>query len=61
MATRDEIRVMQANHYFALLSIRKQNEGYVVKGLQHAISQSKAGMLEPDIAWVEKQVAEAFS
>jgi len=61
MATRDEIRIVQTSNYYQLLTIQQLNKkaGKDVEGLQSAISLAKATMLEPDIAWVEKQVAEA--
>ncbi|MCL2420992.1 MAG: hypothetical protein FWD03_03970 [Defluviitaleaceae bacterium] len=61
MATRDEIRIVQTSNYYQLLTIQALNKkvGKDVEGLQNAISLAKAMMLEPDIAWVEKQVNES--
>lgn len=60
MASRDEIRTSQANQYFLLLSLRAQNPGLDIKGLDLALNLTKAAMLEPEISWVEKQVADTF-
>ncbi|MCL2852502.1 MAG: hypothetical protein FWE20_05655 [Defluviitaleaceae bacterium] len=60
MSTNDELRVNQANHYYILLEIKAQNPDKVVAGLQRAIGQAKTAMLEPDIAWVEKQITETY-
>jgi len=61
MASADEIRVSQANLFFILLEIQAQNKGTEIKGLKRAISQAKAAMLEPEISWVEKQIAELYN
>jgi hypothetical protein len=63
LANNEELRIWQSNYLFTLLHLREQNlrAGQKVVGLQFAISQAKAIMQEPDIAWVEKQVAEAFN
>ena len=63
MATRDEIRVIQSNYYYELLTIQELNRkaGITVEGLKSAINRAKATMTEPEIAWVEKQVKEAQS
>ena len=61
MVTNDELRVNLTNQYFMLLEIKALNKDKEVVGLQQAINRVKATMLEPDISWVEKQVAEAYS
>ena len=61
MATEKEIRTIQAANYHQLLTIKRLNKqaGVKVIGLNNAISLAKSIMNEPDIAWVEKQIAEA--
>jgi len=60
IASKEEIQMAQAVHYYQLMTIKARNEkaGIKVLGLQNAINLAKAQMTEPDIAWVEKQVAE---
>ena len=60
MAGRDELRFLQTNYLYQLLRIKIRNEkaGIKVLELNSAINQAKAQMTEPDIAWVEKQIAE---
>ena len=60
MATTDELRTFQSAHYYSLLSIKAQNHNNKVLGLDIEIARAKAAMSEPVIAWVEKQVAEAY-
>ena len=61
MASRDELRVVQTTTYFQLLRLRELNraDNKEVTGLDDFICLTKASMLEPDIAWVEKNFAEA--
>ena len=54
MASMIEIRERQKNHLLSLLSIKAQNEGTVVKGLQEEIVRAVGPMEHEDIAWVEK-------
>ena len=60
MATDNELRAWQTTSYYQLLLVKELNKGTRVKGLRNAINLAKAAMVEPDIAWVEKQVAEAY-
>ena len=58
MATSLEIQVEQKKRLFQLLSLRKNNPGVLVKGLDELIIATKAEMQQEDVAWVEKMVAE---
>jgi len=60
MATHSELRAAQTNLYYVLLSLKAQNPELEIKGLKEALSHAKAMMLEPEIAWVEKQIAEGY-
>ena len=60
MATANEQRSSQATYYYTLLSLKAQNPSVEIKGLREAIGAAKAAMLEPEIAWVEKQIAEVY-
>jgi hypothetical protein len=62
LADTDEIRIWQSQHLFTLLELREQNKNsdQEVVRLKRAITQARAVMQEPDIAWVEKQVALAY-
>ena len=61
MATREEIRVVQTSVYYDILEVERLNReaGISVKGLKNLKSKVKSTMREEDIAWVEKQQAEA--
>jgi len=50
----------QANHYYVLLSLKAQNPDSEFKGLKEALAHAKAVMTEPEISWVEKQIAEVY-
>jgi hypothetical protein len=50
----------QASHYYALLALFEQNKGTEIKGLKEALGAAKATMTEPEISWVEKQIAEVY-
>ena len=54
MANMIEIRERQKNHLLSLLSIKAQNKGLDVKGLQEEIVRAVGPMEHEDIAWVEK-------
>jgi hypothetical protein len=60
MASVNEQRATQTHHYYVLLSIQAQNSGMEIKGLREALSHAKAVMTEPEISWVEKQIAEVY-
>jgi hypothetical protein len=60
MASDTEIRANQANLYYVLLAIKAQNPDKDVVGLDEAVIRARVPMNETDIAWVEKQVMEAF-
>ena len=60
MATKDEQRAAQADHYYSLLAIKARNADYDIKGLDEEIGRIRAKMLEPEVAWVEKQINEAY-
>ena len=62
MAIGDGLRALQAANYYQLLTIKMLNEkkGIEVAGLKNAIGIARATMTEPEIAWVEKQIAEAY-
>ena len=53
-----EQRPSQSRHLYTLLSLVVQNPGVKINGLNEAIAMAKAGMLEHEVAWVEKQVSE---
>lgn len=55
-----EQRPSQSRHLYTLLSLVAQNQGMKIRGLNEAIYMAKAGMLENEVAWVEKQVAELY-
>jgi len=61
MATREEIRVIQASVYYDILEVERVNKeaGVSVKGLKSLKNKVKSTMHAEDIAWVEKQQAEA--
>ena len=61
MATREEIRVIQTSVYYDILEVERVNKeaGIVVKGLKTLKNKVKSTMHAEDIAWVEKQHAEA--
>jgi hypothetical protein len=54
MASSIEVTERQKNHLYALLIIKKDNEGIEVKSLQSMINYAIASMSNEDIAWVEK-------
>ncbi|MDR2568944.1 MAG: hypothetical protein LBD23_01435 [Oscillospiraceae bacterium] len=56
MASTLEVKERQKHHLKALLTIKKLNEGTVVKGLQDKIEDAVAVMDQEDVAWVEKIV-----
>ena len=62
MATNKEVQVIQNSTYYEILMIEEINRraGVKVVGLGNLKAKLKASMTEPDIAWVEKQAAEAF-
>jgi len=53
-----EQRPSQSRHLYTLLSLEVQNPKIRINGLKDAIALAKAGMLEEEVAWVERQVAE---
>ena len=61
MATREEIRVIQTSVYYDILEVERMNKeaNIPVKGLKALKSKMKSTMHQEDIAWVEKQQAEA--
>jgi hypothetical protein len=61
MATFNEQRSQQADHYFELLDLQARNPGIKIIELKAKIQRAKAVMTEPEIAWVEKQIAELYS
>jgi len=58
MPSNTELRAQQNNQLFQLLRLKIENEGITVKGLDILISQAKSVMIQEDVAWVEKMVAE---
>jgi len=56
MALAIEVRERQKNYLFALLELKKDNAGSIVKGLQQKIKAAVAPMEQEDVAWVEKIV-----
>ena len=60
MANKDEQRAAQAFHYCELLDIEAQNPGTKIIGMDKAKMRAKSVMPEPEIAWVEKQIAETY-
>ena len=61
MATREEIRVIQTSVYYDILELERMNKeaGIEVKGIKTLKNKMKSTMHAEDIAWVEKQQAEA--
>jgi hypothetical protein len=58
MATNVEVQVEQKKRLYQLLTLKKDNEGLNIKGLNELIKATKAEMQQEDVAWVEKMVAE---
>jgi len=58
MASILEIQVEQKKRLYQLLKLKKDNEGYDIKGLNELIKATRAEMQQEDVAWVEKIVAE---
>jgi hypothetical protein len=56
-----QTRTAQARHYCALLELKAMNPDLVVKGLDDMIMRAKSEMTEPEISWVEKQIAERYN
>jgi len=61
MPAKHEFDAMQATTLYELLDLQAQNKGIQVKGLKAKIQRARAVMTEPEIAWVEKQIAELYS
>jgi hypothetical protein len=59
MPSNEEMRTQKSEYYYQLLNLKKLNEGKEVIGLNNLIGLTKASMLEPDIAWVEKNFADS--
>jgi hypothetical protein len=57
MATSIEVQVEQKRRLYQLLKLKKDNEGYEVKGLNELINATKAEMQQEDVAWVEKMIS----
>ena len=60
MATSLEIQVEQKKRLYMLLSIKAENTGSDIKGLERKISETKAEMQQEDVAWVEKSIADFY-
>jgi DNA-binding protein len=56
MAISIEIKERQKHHLNSLLTVKRENEGVVVKALQKEINDAVAVMEQEDVAWVEKIV-----
>ncbi|MCL1832572.1 MAG: hypothetical protein FWG45_06665 [Oscillospiraceae bacterium] len=56
MATTLEMKDKHKHHLGVLLTIKKENLGNVVKGLQEKILDAVIVMEQEDVSWVEKMV-----
>ena len=61
MVTSLEIRIMQRDKLYDLLTLREHNNGNNVNRLDELINATEAMMDEEDVAWVEKKIAQLYS
>ena len=60
MSTNLEIRIVQRDRLFDLLTLRELNRGSTVNRLEEMIISAEVSMDEEDVAWVEKKIAKLF-
>ena len=60
MAGKHEQNAEQSAYLFELLDLQARNPGIKINGLKAKIHKAMAVMSEPDITWVEKQIAEVY-
>ena len=58
MPAKHEQDSAQSAYLYDLLDLQAQNDGYEVRGLNAKIQKARVVMSEPEIAWVEKHIAE---
>ena len=60
MPAKHEQDATQTAYLFELLDLQAQNPGVQINGMKKAIMRARASMTEPEIAWVERQIAETY-
>jgi hypothetical protein len=58
MGTNLELQTIRRDKLFMLMEIKAENKGVEIIGLDKRIRETKAGMTQEDVAWVEKLIEE---
>ncbi|MDR2182734.1 MAG: hypothetical protein LBE55_01025 [Clostridiales bacterium] len=60
MPGNQELRREQTERLFDLLKLKNDNKDIEIRGLDVLITRAKASMVQEDVAWVEKALAELY-
>ena len=58
MAANKELQIIQREKLYDLLTLKVENHGTNIKGLEKMIKRVVATMSEEDVAWVEKMISQ---